>query len=248
MTHSSAPLKVDWSSRSTLRGPGERSLGDLLQSLRDRLAPEAEGISISYVDDRIMRKLNREHRGINQTTDVLSFPSEIEKGAFPHLGDLVISLATAEKMAKKLGVSRRREVETLVIHGFLHLCGHDHETDKGEMLLLQSQLEKELLGEEPLAMSLKRGRKPGSKVKMLKDGTRVVVTGRAAQALKNTPKPRKLQVAKRAVKAKLDPSNPVAKRGPGRPRKALSQAVPMVAKRPARRKRPAPKPRSGVIG
>ena len=130
MTPASAPLKVDWSSRSKLRGPGERSLGELLQKLRDRLAPEAEGISISYVDDRIMRKLNREYRGINQTTDVLSFPSEIETGAFPHLGDLVISLATAEKMAKKLGVSRRREVETLVIHGFLHLCGHDHEKDK----------------------------------------------------------------------------------------------------------------------
>jgi len=48
---------------------------------------------------------------------------------------------------------------------------------------LQAQLEQELLGEEPLRMSLKRGRKPGSKVKKLKDGTRVVVTGRAAKAL-----------------------------------------------------------------
>jgi len=206
------------------------------------LAPEAEGISISYVDDRIMRKLNREYRGINQTTDVLSFPSEIETGAFPHLGDLVISLATAEKMAKKLGVSRRREVETLVIHGFLHLCGHDHEKDKGEMLLLQSQLEKELLGEEPLAMSLKRGRKPGSKVKVLKDGTRVVVTGRAAQALKTKPKPAKAK----ALRTKVDPSKP--KRGPGRPRKVQVQAAPAPAKRPVRRKRSLARPRSGVIG
>lgn len=242
MTPASAPLKVDWSSRSKLRGPGDRSLGELLQKLRDRLAPEAQGISISYVDDRIMRKLNREHRGINQTTDVLSFPSEIEKGAFPHLGDLVISLPTAEKMAKKLGVSRRREVETLVIHGFLHLCGHDHEKDKGEMLLLQSQLEKEFLGEEPLAMSLKRGRKPGSKVKVLKDGTRVVVTGRAAQALKTKPKPAKAK----APRAKAEPSKP--KRGPGRPPKVQAQAAPAPAKRPVRRKRSLARPRSGVIG
>lgn len=194
-----------------------------------------------------MRKLNREHRGINQTTDVLSFPAESEPGAFPHLGDIVISLPTAEKMAKKLGVSRRREVETLVIHGFLHLCGHDHEKDKGEMLALQSLLEKELLGVEPLPMSLKRGRKPGSKVKKLKDGSRVVVTGRAAQAVVQKEKLKKAKPAKRVAKAKkVDPAKP--KRGPGRPRKVQAEAAPAVAKRVVRRKRPVSKPRSGVIG
>jgi probable rRNA maturation factor len=247
MTESRGSLKIDWSSRSKLRGPGDRSIGDLLQKLRDRLAPKAQGISISYVDDRIMRKLNREHRGINQTTDVLSFPAESEPGAFPHLGDIVISLPTAEKMAKKLGVSRRREVETLVIHGFLHLCGHDHEKDKGEMLALQSLLEKELLGVEPLPMSLKRGRKPGSKVKKLKDGSRVVVTGRAAQAVVQKEKLKKAKPAKRVAKAKkVDPAKP--KRGPGRPRKVQAEAAPAVAKRVVRRKRPVSKPRSGVIG
>ena len=110
------------------------------------------------------------------------------------------------------------------------------------MLLLQSQLEKELLGEEPLAMSLKRGRKPGSKVKVLKDGTRVVVTGRAAQALKTKPKPAKAK----ALRTKVDPSKP--KRGPGRPRKVQVQAAPAPAKRPVRRKRSLARPRSGVIG
>jgi probable rRNA maturation factor len=194
-----------------------------------------------------MRKLNREHRGINQTTDVLSFPAEAEKGAFPHLGDLVISLPVAEKMAKKLGVSRRREVETLVIHGFLHLCGHDHEKDKGEMLALQFELEKELLGEEPLPMSLKRGRKPGSKVKKLKDGTRVVVTGRAAQAIEKQAKLKKTKPVKRVAKAKkVDPAKP--KRGPGRPRKAKAEAASAAPRRAPRRKRPAAKPRSGVLG
>lgn len=247
MNDSLSLFKVDWSTRSKLRGPGDRSLGELLKQMRDRFAPEARGISISYVDDRIMRRLNREHRGINQTTDVLSFPSEAEKGAFPHLGDLVICLPVAEKMAKKLGVSRRREVETLVIHGFLHLCGHDHETDKGEMLLLQAQAEKDFLGVDPLQMSLKRGRKPGSKVKKLKDGTRVVVTGRAAQAIAQKEKVKKANPVKRAVKAKkVDPNKP--KRGPGRPRKVQAEAAVAPAKRTIRRKRPAPRPRSGVIG
>jgi rRNA maturation RNase YbeY len=174
---------------------------------------------------------------------VLSFPSSTEKGAFPHLGDIVISLPTAEKMAKKFGVSRRREVETLVIHGFLHLCGRDHETDRGEMMALQAELERELLDEEPLAMSLKRGRKQGSKVKKLKDGSRVVVTGRAAAALVRRERVKKEKKVK--VRKTAKPKEPAPKRGPGRPRKEATLAAPI--KRTIRRRRPSPS-RSGVIG
>ncbi len=242
MTETKLPFQIDWSSRSKMRGPGEQSLGKLLHNLRDRLAPQAQGVSLTYVDDRGMRKLNREHRGKNMTTDVLSFPSSAEKGAFPHLGDIVISLPTADKMAKKFGVSRRREVETLVIHGFLHLCGHDHEKDQGEMMGLQAQLERELLETEPLSMSLKRGRKPGSKVKKLKDGTRVVVTGRAAAALVRRERVKKEKKVK--VRKVAKPKEPAAKRGPGRPRKEA--AVAPAVKRVVRRRRPSPS-RSGVI-
>jgi len=241
MTETKLPFQIDWSSRSKMRGPGEQSLGKLLHSLRDRLAPKAQGVSLTYVDDRGMRKLNREHRGKNMTTDVLSFPSSTEKGAFPHLGDIVISLPIAEKMAKKFGVSRRREVETLVIHGFLHLCGHDHEKDQGEMMALQAQLERELLEVEPLSMNLKRGRKPGSKVKKLKDGTRVVVTGRAAAALVRRERVKKEKKVK--VRKVTKPKEPAVKRGPGRPRKEAAAAP---VKRAVRRRRPSPS-RSGVI-
>ncbi len=238
MSGTDLPFKIDWSSRSKLRGPGEQSVGDMLRKLRDQLAPKAEGISISYVDDRTMRKLNREHRGINMTTDVLSFPAKPGKGEFQHLGDLVVSLPVAEKMAKKLGVSRRREVQTLLVHGFLHLCGYDHETDQGEMLEMQARLEKEVLGEAPLAMTLKRGRKAGSKVKVLKDGRRVVVTGRAAVALVRSTKAGKTKQPKeKAVKVAKEP-----KRGPGRPKKTALAPAP---KRQPRRK--AVRLRGGVI-
>lgn len=243
MNADTKPFKIDWSSRSKLRGPGERSLGDLLLKLRTRLAPEAEGISISYLDDRAMRKLNREHRGINQTTDILSFPANPEKGEVQHLGDLVISLPVADKMAKKLGVSRRREVETLVIHGFLHLCRHDHEADNGEMLALQARLERELLESEPLVMTVKRGRKPGSKVKRLKDGSRVVVTGRAANALARKEALKKAKPAKKAVRARKPGEKP--KRAPGRPRKVAEAPAP-PPRRIVRRRR-APRLRTGVL-
>ena len=190
-------FKIDWSSRSKLRGPGERSLGALLLKLRNKLAPESEGVSITYLDNRAMRKLNREHRNVNYPTDVLSFPANPEKGAFNYLGDIVISLPVAEKVSKKLGISRRREVETLVIHGFLHLCMYDHETDDGKMMALQAELERDFLGSEPLVMIGKRGRKPGSRVKRLKDGSRVVVTGRAASAITHRET---VQISKRAKK------------------------------------------------
>jgi probable rRNA maturation factor len=258
-------FKIDWSSRSKLRGPGEHSVGSLVKKLCAKLSPQSKGISISYVDDRGMRKLNRQHRGLNKTTDVLSFPASPEKGEFHHLGDIVISLEAAEKKAKRFDVSRRRQVESLIIHGFLHLCGHDHEKDAGEMMALQAKLEKELLDDEPLPMSKKRGRKPGSKLKTLKSGERVVVTGRAAQAIlrrekthKEKPKAKVLKVkaeakaskakakAKANAKAKADPNKP--KRRPGRPRKdAVLGAAPKTAiKRQPRKKRVA-KIRSGVI-
>lgn len=245
MTSEMNEFKIDWSSRSKLRGPGDRSIGELMLQLRNRLAPKSQGISISYVDDRAMRKLNREHRGINQTTDILSFPAKPEKGAWQHLGDLVISLPMAEKMAKKLGVSRRREIETLVIHGFLHLCGYDHEKDAGKMLEIQQTLEREFLSVEPLPMSLKRGRKPGSKVKKLKDGTRVVVTGRAATALVHKQTIKKVKPVKKAVKAKKAEQKP--KRGPGRPRKIPAEQTPKATPKRVTHRRRSARPRSGVI-
>ena len=90
-------------------------------------------------------------------------------------------------------------------------------------------------------MTLKRGRKPGSKVKKLKDGSRVVVTGRAAAALVRKERVKKEKKAKvrKAPKAK----EVAVKRGPGRPRKEAAAAP---ARRPIRRKRSAPA-RSGVI-
>jgi len=111
-------------------------------------------------------------------------------------------------------------------------------------MALQAELERELLDEEPLAMSLKRGRKPGSKVKKLKDGSRVVVTGRAAAALvrrERVKKDKKVKVRKVVTKAK----EILPKRGPGRPRKEATSPAP--PKRLVRRRRPTPS-RSGVIG
>lgn len=102
-----------------------------------RVVSEARGrfLTVAFVSDKKMRELNKTFRGKNRTTDVLSFPIEAE--AFDaeknNLGDVVISLAQAEKQAEENRLDFETEIKQLILHGILHLCGGDHETDGGEM-------------------------------------------------------------------------------------------------------------------
>jgi probable rRNA maturation factor len=91
----------------------------------------AEGhLSLELVSPEAMRQLNREHRGIDRPTDVLSFPLDgLDEVAGPReLGDVVICPEHASDLVEA------------AVHGVLHLCGHDHETDSGEMLELQDSV------------------------------------------------------------------------------------------------------------
>ncbi len=92
-----------------------------------------------------MRKLNRRFRGKNKPTDVLSFPASAEvQSPESHAGDLAISLEIARANAKQLGHSVEDEIKVLLLHGVLHLAGHDHESDKGEMAALEERLRTKL--------------------------------------------------------------------------------------------------------
>jgi probable rRNA maturation factor len=91
-----------------------------------------------------MRRLNREYRGDDRSTDVLAFPA----GAPEVLGDIVISLPYASRQASRRGESLHREVDRLLLHGYLHLLGYDHEVDHGEMNALESDLRREMHLEE----------------------------------------------------------------------------------------------------
>ncbi len=103
--------------------------------------------TIVFVSDAAIKKLNRRFRRKNSATDVLSFPHEaepfeVEKGS--HLGDVVISVERAAAQAKANKLSFSSEIEQLILHGLLHLCGYDHETDKGEMNRLELKLRRKL--------------------------------------------------------------------------------------------------------
>jgi len=89
--------------------------------------PDAD-LSIVLTDDKKLRGLNRDYLGIDSPTDVLSFPaseSDPETGA-RYLGDILISVPRAAKQAKAAGHDLQAEVQLLVVHGILHLLGHDH--------------------------------------------------------------------------------------------------------------------------
>ena len=99
--------------------------------------------TIAFVSDRAMATLNRRWRGKPGTTDVLSFPSgqtRFEKAEGLNLGDVVISIEQAARQAKQNRVSLNNEVSQLILHGLIHLCGFDHETDSGEMDRLERKL------------------------------------------------------------------------------------------------------------
>jgi probable rRNA maturation factor len=103
--------------------------------------------TIVFVGDETIKKLNRQFLGKNYATDVLSFPSEaepfeVENGS--QLGEVVLSVPRAMAQAKEHGLSFTHEVKQLILHGLLHLCGYDHETDHGEMNRLEMRLRKRL--------------------------------------------------------------------------------------------------------
>ncbi|HEY1727792.1 MAG TPA: rRNA maturation RNase YbeY [Candidatus Baltobacteraceae bacterium] len=101
------------------------SLRRTAQRLLDAIGyPDAQ-LSITLVGDAAIRKLNREYRHKDRPTDVLSFPLGDGAGQ-PLLGDVVISVATAKRQAAEYDATLQRELERLLIHGILHLLGHDH--------------------------------------------------------------------------------------------------------------------------
>ena len=113
-----------------------------------RVAPsKAKGdLSIAIVSDRRMRALNRQFRGKDAVTDVLSFPSDPSTargaGERSFMGDIVVAAGAAKRQAKDAGHSVQTELRVLALHGLLHLLGYDHETDDGRMARAEARLRK----------------------------------------------------------------------------------------------------------
>jgi probable rRNA maturation factor len=99
-------------------------------------------VALVLMADRAMRDLSRRFRNVDRPTDVLSFPGA---GGEAGLGDIVISVETADRNARDRGHPLAVELDVLALHGFLHVLGHDHERDDGSMDRLERRLRRRLL-------------------------------------------------------------------------------------------------------
>jgi probable rRNA maturation factor len=112
------------------RVPSPRTLARFLSEARAAVRLHGQ-VTVLLTSDVAIRRLNRQFRGKNKATDVLSFPAlEMAEGI---AGDLAISVETARRQAREQGHALGVEIKVLILHGLLHLAGYDHETDNGEM-------------------------------------------------------------------------------------------------------------------
>ena len=145
------------------QGLGEQGITSLCRrAIKATLQEEGVSIptqvSVLVSDDKGMREINKEHRGKDVPTDVLSFPTAVyipggfranptdidpETGCL-HLGDIVISSERAAAQAEEYGHDTTRELAYLMVHATLHLLGYDHETEADETLMRKR--EEEILG------------------------------------------------------------------------------------------------------
>ncbi|MCC6299829.1 MAG: rRNA maturation RNase YbeY [Anaerolineales bacterium] len=109
---------------------------------RQKQSPDAD-LSIVLTDDARLQRLNQDYLGVDAPTDVLSFPaseSDPQTG-LPYLGDILISIPRARAQAKAAGHALESEVQLLVVHGVLHLLGHDHAKPKEKAKMWKAQAE-----------------------------------------------------------------------------------------------------------
>lgn len=107
-----------------------------LKGLTQELKIPGASFSVVFITDDVMRHYNLQYRGYDKATDVLSF-----RGGDGYLGDILISTETAYNQARiSRTLSFDANIRRLLLHGLLHLIGHDHETDQGEMRAIERRL------------------------------------------------------------------------------------------------------------
>jgi probable rRNA maturation factor len=122
--------------RSAPRGLDRKRVRAAAKAVVHAAAP-GRSFCVLVTSDDELRRLNRDFRGKDQPTDVLSFPAPDPSG---YLGDLAISVHRAAQQARDFGHDTETEIAILMLHGLLHLLGHDHESDRGRMRKLEANL------------------------------------------------------------------------------------------------------------
>ena len=124
-----------WGERRGLRSLLRRAV----EAAAAELSTSAAELAIVLTDDSAIRVLNRQWRGIDAPTNVLSFPADVPAGAPTLLGDIVLAYETVVREARRDGKPFAHHVAHLTVHGFLHLCGYDHERDSDAETMEQAE-------------------------------------------------------------------------------------------------------------
>jgi probable rRNA maturation factor len=160
----SAPLSIavlveagDWPEERELRAIAARAVSAACAELSISSDGDTE-LSIVFTDDAHIRTLNAEWRGKDQPTNVLSFPAFPQAGADrlpPMLGDIILAKETIAREAELEDKPFEHHLTHLIVHGFLHLLGHDHETDEqaGEMEGVERRVLTALAIPDPYALT-----------------------------------------------------------------------------------------------
>jgi probable rRNA maturation factor len=137
-------MPVDISSSVETSSDLERHLARAAEALLGALDHSASDLEVALVSDDEIAVLNRDYRGKDRPTDVLSFPqlegeAVIDANDEVHLGDIVVSLETAKRQADEGGWTLEEETARLVLHGLLHLLGFDHENSGEEEASMKAE-------------------------------------------------------------------------------------------------------------
>jgi probable rRNA maturation factor len=110
-----------------------------------RMIHVRDTVNVLVTNNSELRALNRSFRGVDKATDVLSFPSAVERSKPSRVaGEIAISADIARENARRMGHTAANEVKILALHGILHLAGFDHEHDQGEMARKEKRLRQQL--------------------------------------------------------------------------------------------------------
>jgi probable rRNA maturation factor len=131
-----------WSNAPDVPGWAAAAIGEAILKSKAKLKPGVE-ISILLTDDAAIRQLNAQWRGKDQPTNVLSFPAPGAPDMRPSLGDIAIAYETCEREAGAELKTFQAHVTHLIVHGFLHLVGFDHESETDAVKM--ETLEREIL-------------------------------------------------------------------------------------------------------
>ena len=135
-------MSVDVDDRAEC-GVAPAAVAAIVEAVLDAERVEECEVGVVLLGEHEMREINREHRGKDEPTDVLSFPIDEDDdldGVTRMLGDVVVCVPVLERQAAEQGVGPGEELVDLLVHGVLHLLGYDHETDDGEMLARQDAI------------------------------------------------------------------------------------------------------------